>query len=74
MQFSVICSVLERNMWSVLTTLRVDYKLVPGRDAGGIETGEVSRISRLVQKSAMLPWLRWQQQFDLPMPDSLSKL
>ena len=35
---------------------------------------ETLAASELVQKSAMLPWLRWQQQFDLPAPDGLSKL
>ena len=39
------------------------------RDAGGIE---VPRILRLVQRGPMLPWLRWWQQFDLPVCVSTS--
>ena len=32
------------------------------------------RILRLVQRGAMLPWIRGQQLFDLPVPHRLSKL
>ena len=39
----------------------------PGRDAGGIGTHGMPRILRLVQRAAMLLWLRWQQPFDLPV-------